>query len=372
MSMQFSALNSDLISALQLVAKAVSPRSTLPALTGIYMNCENDTLQLVATDLELGIEVLLDVKSQGSGKAVLQEKYITEIVRRAPLEQIEFSSDDETKEMSIKSGQASYTIKSLDPTDFPLFRRLEKGKSFSVNESVLKRLIRYTSFATATNDTRRYLTGCYATFDGDEITFVGTNAYRLAKMTAKTEANVDQEVSTIIPAKTLNHLERFLEDSDETITVTLDERQIMFQKGNTTFVSRLIDGNYPDYKRIIPSSFETETTVEKDELFHSIERAALFAGDDSSGIRLDISESEVQVSSQVTEVGSFIDKVSAEKKGPDLRVVLRWQYLADVLRILGDESVTMRFAGKVRPVCLEEKTEEYDYLYLIMPFNTES
>lgn len=372
MSMQFRALTSDLVPALQLVSKAVSPRSTMPALTGIYMSCQDNTLQLVATDLELGIEVLLDVQAQGSGKSVLPEKYITEIVRRAPMDQVEFSLDESTQDMRITSGQASYTIKSLDPTDFPLFSRLERGTSFSVNESVLKRLIRYTSFAAATNDTRRFLTGCFASFSGSEITFVGTNAYRLAKMTVKTDSSVDQEVSVIIPAKTLNHLERFLEDSDETVTVTIDERQIMFQKGNTTFISRLIDGNYPDYKKIIPSSFETETTVEKDEIFHSIERAALFAGDDSSGITLDIRESDIEVQSRATEVGSFTDKVRAERKGTDLRVVLRWQYLADALRLLNDGSITIKFAGKVRPVCLEEKADEYNYLYMIMPFNTES
>lgn len=223
--------------------------------------------------------------------------------------------------MNIKSGTASYTIKVLDPTDFPLFHRLEKGKSFSVSERVLKRLIRYTSFAAATNDSRRYLTGCYATFSKDSITFVGTNAYRLAKISAQVSSTVDTEISAIIPVKTLNHLERFLEDSDEIISITLDERQIMFQKGNTTFVSRLIDGTYPDYRRIIPTAFETEVTVEKDGLFHSVERAALFAGDESSGIRLDIGEDSIEVSSGVTEVGSFTDRIPAEKQGSELHVV---------------------------------------------------
>jgi len=372
MSMQFSALNSNLIPALQLVAKAVSPKSTMPVLTGIYMNCENNILQLVATDLELGIEVLLDVTASGTGKAVVPEKYITEIVRRAPSERIEFSANDDIREMNIRSGQASYTIKTLDPVDSPVFHKLEKGQSFSVNESILKRLIRYTSFAAATNDTRRFLTGCYAVFGKNDITFVGTNAYRLAKMTVQAEADVDNEVSAIIPVKTLNHLERFLEDTDTPVTITLDERQIMFQKGNTTFVSRLIDGTYPDYKRIIPSAFETEITIEREGLFHSIERAALFAGDDSSGIRLDIGDLDVEVSSEVTEVGSFTDRIPVKKVGSDLRVVLRWQYLADVLRMLSDNSITVKFAGKVRPVCLEEKTDEYDFMYLIMPFNTES
>ena len=370
--MRFNASSSDLIPAFQLVSKAVSPKSSMQVLTGIFMSWENDTLQLVATDLELGIEAFVGIRSESSGKAVVPEKYITEIVRRAPTENIEFSFDPESKSMNIVSGQASFTIKTLDPSDFPLFHRLEKGESFSISESVLKKLIRYTSFAAATSDSRRFLTGCYATFNGEGITFVGTNAYRLAKMTAKTNIEIDHEVAAIIPAKTLNHLERFLEESEDTVVVTVDDRQVMFQKGNTTFVSRLIDGSYPDYKRIIPSSFETEIVVERDALFHSIERAALFVGDDSSGVRLEVGDGSVEVSSRSTEVCSLSDRIPAEKKGEDLRVVLRWEYLTDVLRLLKDESIGVKFAGKVRPICLQEHADEYDYLYLIMPFNTES
>jgi DNA polymerase-3 subunit beta len=370
--MRFNASSSDLIPAFQLVSKAVSPKSSMQVLTGIFMSWENNTLQLVATDLELGIEAFVDIKSDGSGKAVVPEKYITEIVRRAPTENVEFSFDSESKSINIVSGHASFTIKTLDPTDFPLFHRLEKGEAFSINESVLKRLIRYTSFAAATSDSRRFLTGCYATFNSEGMTFVGTNAYRLARMTAKTDIEVDHEVSAIIPAKTLNHLERFLEDSEDAVVVTVDDRQVMFQKGNTTFVSRLIDGSYPDYKRIIPSAFETEVVVERDVLFHSIERAALFVGDDSSGVRMEILEGSVEISSRATEVGSLSDKVPAEKSGEDLRVVLRWEYLTDVLRLLKDESIRIRFAGKVKPICLQEQTDEYDFLYLIMPFNVES
>lgn len=372
MDMHFNASANDLIPALQLVSRAVSPKSTMQVLTGIFMSWENNTLQLVATDLELGIEAFVDIQSDSSGKAVVPEKYITEIVRRAPTENVEFSFDSESKSMNIVSGNASFTIKTLDPSDFPLFHRLKKGESFSINESVLKKLIRYTSFAAATSDSRRFLTGCYATFNNEGITFVGTNAYRLARMTAKTNIEVDHEVSAIIPAKTLNHLERFLEDSEDTVVVTVDDRQVMFQKGNTTFVSRLIDGSYPDYKRIIPSSFETEIVVERDALFHSIERAALFVGDDSSGVRMEIVDGSVEVSSRSTEVGSLSDRIPAEKSGEDLRVVLRWEYLTDVLRLLKDESIGIKFAGKVKPICLQEQADEYDYLYLIMPFNTES
>lgn len=370
--MRFSASSNDLIPAFQLVSKAVSPKSSLPVLTGIFMGWENDTLRLVATDLELGIEAFVNVKSESSGKVVLPEKYITEIVRRVPTETVQFFFDDEAKSMNIVSGEASFTIKTLDASDFPLFQRLEKGDSFSINESILKRAIRYTSFAAAVNDSRRFLTGCYSTFDSEGVTFVGTNAYRLAKMTIKTDIQVSHQVSVIIPAKTLNHLERFLEDSDDAVVVTVDDRQVMFQKGNTTFVSRLIDGSYPDYKRIIPSSFAAEVDVERDGLFHSIERAALFAGDHSSGVKLEIADGSMEISSRSTEVGSLSDKIPVEKQGEDLGVVLRWQYLTDVLRLLKDELVRVRFAGKVKPICLQEQTDEYDYLYLIMPFNTES
>ena len=165
-------------------------------------------------------------------------------------------------------------------------------------------------------------------------------------------------VAAIIPAKTLNHLERFLEESEDTVVVTVDDRQVMFQKGNTTFVSRLIDGSYPDYKRIIPSSFETEIVVERDALFHSIERAALFVGDDSSGVRLEVGDGSVEVSSRSTEVGSLSDRIPAEKKGEDLRVVLRWEYLTDVLRLLKDESIGVKFAGKVSQ-SVYKNTDEY-------------
>lgn len=370
--MNVTVSNRDLLPAIQLVSRAVSPRASLPILSGIFLEAAEGKLRLMATDLELGIETYIPAECSIEGRTILPQRYLLEVVRRLNSDGVNLVLPQGEGSVNIDAGNAHYEIRTMEVSDFPLFGKVEGEKSFELSEKVLSRYIEYTAFATATTESRRFLTGCFLKIEPKKLTVVGTDAYRLACMSEKGSFGVSEEVSAIIPNKTLVDLSRILGSSEDTVKVTISSRQVMFEKGETTFVSRVIEGSYPDYSRIIPTEYESDVEVSREELFKAVDSAAVFIGSDSGGISLELSEAEMRISSESQEAGSFKESLPCTVSKPGLKVVFKADYMVDVLRLLESEVVRVSFAGRVRPIAIKEKMNGADYLYLLMPFNSGS
>ena len=345
------------------VSLAVSSKSSLPALEGILLCAKEDRLYLTGYDLELGIATSIEAQVREEGDVVLSAKLLADIVRRMPDDMISISCNPKMM-TELKSGAAQYSILGQPGVEFPELPVLSDTASLTLPQNTLASMIGQTHFAIAVSDSKPVHTGSLFELDGETLTIVSVDGYRLAMRREKLKT--DDRFSFIVPGKTLADLLRLLQDNDDPVTLQVSKKHILFGVGHYTVISRLLEGEFLNYKAAIPASASTVVTVQTRELMDSIDRTSLLIQDRlKSPLRVNFGRELIQISC-TTAMGSAYDEASCTAQGPEVEMGFNNRFLLDALRAAGCDMIRLEINGPLSPMkVLPPQGEEF--LFLVLP-----
>jgi len=377
--MKFSIQRDRLVQSVQDVMKAVTSRTTIPILTGIKLVATTEGVTLTGSDSDISIESFIPNSEDGmeyveikeTGSIVLQARFFSEIVRKLPTDTVEISVDSSLL-VVIKSGKSEFKLNGLSADEYPQLPQLNEEKAFKLPTDLLKSLIKQTVFSVSTSETRPILTGVNWKVSQNELTCVATDSHRLSQRKATVESDLEQTYNVVIPGKSLNELNKILDDTNEDIEIVITDNQILFKAKHLLFFSRLLEGNYPDTTRLIPTESKTMFTVATKELLHSIDRASLLARENRNNVvKLStIDNNELEISSHTPEIGNVIEEVLTENlEGEELKISFSAKFMMDALKAIEAPEVTIQFSGAMRPFVIRPVNDD-SILQLIVPVRT--
>lgn len=356
----------DLARALNIVNRAVSTNTTMPVLQNILLKAEGKKLSFSATNLEFAIHYSFDADIKNEGSITIPAKLFSSYINLLSEKQIEVKVDDGWS-LSLKTPHSRTKIKGINPEEFPLIPPIEKGEVFTIPANLLKEVVSQTAFCASTNITRPVLMGVLLTGEKENLKFAATDSYRLAEKTVILKEKLTSPLNCIIPAKTLLELGKILEDSEkELVTINISKNQILFSYNNTTITSRLIDGAFPDYQKIIPKELKTKVELNKAELISNLKQISLFVSDNHSVKITIMSDGNVNFSTDETQAGEGYIELTAKVVGENNKTALNVYYFIEVLSNISEENVVFEITDKLAPVVVKP-LKKSDYVHIIMP-----
>lgn len=348
------------------VVKACAARTTVPILECIKLSVKNDRLTLSATDGEIAILKTIPADVYEEGDVCVPGKYFADFIKKLENVQIMLSTADKMMEIVYADSQTSMQV--LPADDFPRIDTEIKENSFKLKTADLKKLINATSFCCAADDSRPILKGCQFIINGDDISVTSLDGFRLATISGKVISSTGN-MEIVCPARTLNEIEKMIPDTAEETEIFIQRGMILVSSDSTVLTSRLYGGDFIKKENIIPRTFITEVTVEKEKLKDSIERAAILVrGDKNSLITFDITGDKIEISS-ASEIGNVQEPVKAHTEGKDVKIAMNSKFIIEAVNALEEDQIVLSFNNQVQPfICtnLEDKSA----LYLILPVRT--
>lgn len=352
--------------AIQTVQRAIISKPSTPIFSGIHLLTNNGKLEIQAMDLNLAISCTIDAEIIEDGEIVVSAKHFSELVRKLPGENITVTKNKENKTIKVVSGKSEFQLLLMNEDDYPKFPQFDANQSITIADEKIKELIKKTIFACSTDEARPLFTGILVEIQDNTVTFVGTNTHRLAIKSMELPAA--DNMSMIIPAKVLSEISRNLNSEiPQEVTISLLYNQIMITIDNVIIVSRLIEGKFPDYRKVIPSKFAVQTSLKAKELAGAVERVALFSNEgDYSIIKISVDSSEITITSSSPEVGTGREVIGCETEGEKLNVAFNSKYILDILKNMESEEVILKMNTSLSPVCIKS-ADEPDYTYIVTP-----
>ncbi|MCL7930815.1 DNA polymerase III subunit beta [Halomonas llamarensis] len=364
--MKFSISREALLRPLTLVAGVVERRQTLPVLSNVLIEIEGDQVALTGTDLEVelvGRTVASHVEQEGA--ATVPARKLMDICKSLP-EQAEIQLAVEEGRAVLRSGRSRFTLSTLPVAEFPNIEDNEGSQELSVPRGTLKHLIESTSFAMAQQDVRYYLNGMLLEIQSNLLRAVATDGHRLSMCSRSVEVTVEQPHKLIVPRKGILELARLLDDSDEPVSLTLGSTHIRAHTGDFTFTSKLIDGKFPDYERVVPRNGDRVLLAERAALRQVLSRTAILSNEKYRGVRLYLEPNNLKVMANNPEQEEAEENIAVEYNGPSMEIGFNVGYLVDVLTVLDEERMQMTFADPNSSALMEEPGGG-DALYVVMP-----
>lgn len=367
--MNFSCEKTKLVEALSNVQKAVAQKSTIPALEGILLSTENMKIKLCGYNTELGITTSIPSQIFSDGSIVLNAHLFTEIVRKLPHDLVEIELDEKSI-VYIKSGKSTFELLGIDAKEFPELPSVDASSSFELSSDILKSMIRQTIFSVAENDAKPVHTGTLFEIKNKKITLVSVDGYRMALRNEPIKENLD--LRFVVPGKTLREVLRLLPVEDETIKLSAGMRHIIFEVDDYIIVSRLLDGEFLDYRSTIPQNVQNEVTVKTQDLIDSIERVSLLITDRlKSPVRCVFSKDKINISC-VTVMGKADDEVESKSDiKNDFEIAFNNKYMTDALKNTDCDEVEIQLSGALSPIKIMPKGGD-SFLFLVLPVRIKS
>ncbi|MDG2442217.1 MAG: DNA polymerase III subunit beta [Luminiphilus sp.] len=362
--MKFSISREALIKPLNLVAGVVERRQTLPILSNVLLSLEGTQLSLTGTDLEVELIGRVEVEAGAiDGEITVPARKLVDICKSLPdSSQIEFTVD--SGKATVKAGRGRFTLSTLPATEFPSVDESAGDQTLEIAQSVVKRLIDRTAFAMAQQDVRYYLNGMLLELKAGRLRMVATDGHRLALCTAN-EAVSTGDAAIIIPRKGVLELSRLL-DTDESIRLVIGSNHIRAANQQFTFTSKLVDGKFPEYERVLPKSADKTVIGQRLELRQAFTRTAILSNEKYRGVRLKLSADTLDITANNPEQEQAEEVVAVEYQGDELEVGFNVSYLLDVLSVLDGEQIRLSLSDSASSALLEE-ADEGDSLYVVMP-----
>lgn len=354
-----------LYEALTNVSKAAADKSTIPALEGVKLKLSGGVLSLIGYDLEIGIKTSIKVVSEDFGEAVIKDvKNFTSMIRSMPTDDVVIEFDDSLG-IHISGGTTNYSISALSAEEYPAIPEMDDGEEIVILQSVLKSLINETVFAVATNDTKPIFKGELFEIEDNKLNVVALDSFRLAVRTETIKCS--ESYKFVVPAKTLNEVSRLLKDEDDkTVSIRVTKKQVVFNFSNYTVFSRLLEGEFHNYRGSIPKSCVTEVVVNKKELIDCLERASLLINDRiKSPVRCIFDNGAIKISCS-TPIGKFEDENPAEVVGPKIEIGFNCKYFLDPLKVITDDKIKLMMNGSNLPMKVVPCDGD-EYTYLVLP-----
>lgn len=364
--MKFACETSILAKSIQIVKKAISSSPNAPIFSGIHLILQGNTLELVAMDLNFYMSDTINVNGEKNGDVLVPSKSFSELLTKLDNEVISLEKNDNDTEIVITSNTGKYSIPLMEKDDFPPFPNFDGDKVLIFSEEKIGELISKTIYACSTDETRPLFTGILLEKKNDDVTFVGTNTHRLAIKTVTLDNN-DSEFSMIIPSRLLREINANIgKEIPEDVEISLKNKQIQVKIGEIKIISSLIEGSFPDYKRVVPPKFATTTVFNAKAMEKAVKRVALFSKDDYSIVRLNIEADKIILTSGISDLGQGKETVECTTKGDALNIAFNSKYVMDILKYAGSEEVVMEMNNSLSPVCIKPVSEE-NYIYIVTP-----
>jgi len=360
--MKFRVEQRDLAKHITIAQRGISSRSTLQILDGILIEAKDNAIKLTATDLEISIETFLDAKVEEKGKIVLNSRIFGDIVKKLPDDTIFFNVKE--NHVNIICQNAEFNIIGNSGDDYPDLPPVIEENQFSISKDLFKEAIRQTVFATTQDETRPSLTGVLLEIADGVINFVSLDGYRLALR--KVNTSTDIEAKIIIPGRSLNELNKILEEKEEELVVSMSHGQAIFNLGETIMYTKLLEGQFFNYKDIMRSEHKTKVIINRRNLQNGLERASLLAKEEKANlVKLSISNGEVIIKSN-SEMGDVVESVVAHQNGEDINIAFNSRYIIEGIKIMNCDDVEMNFIGSLNP-CIINGVGDETYTYLVLP-----
>ncbi|WP_034425370.1 DNA polymerase III subunit beta [Thermanaerosceptrum fracticalcis] len=364
--MKITATKENLLFGVQAVQKAVSTKNTLPILIGIKIEAQGNLLYFTATDLEMGIQCYVPADIIYEGAIVVPARHFSEIVRRLPNCTITLELNT-NHEITIKYENSELTLKTLPPDDFPVLPNIKGNYEISVQASLLRQMIRQTVFAAGNDEARPLFTGILCEVNENKLRMIATDTHRLALREGIPQSSSGDNFSFIVPRKIMSELARLIVDEDEPCFISVTKNQVSFMSANIRLMCRLLEGQFPNYRQVIPTQFKSKIRCKTKLLQESLERISLFSmqNDNSNTINIKIDEMTIVVSSR-SELGQGYEQIAVEQEGEPVNISFNARYLIDVLKNVEAEMVTIEFTGPLSPGIVRPADSD-NFLYLILP-----
>jgi len=350
---------------LQVVSHIASKNISLPILSNVLLKAEKGILELMTTNLEMGVVCRVRGKVENEGSFTVQAKTLSDYVSLLPKENVSMELKDQN--LKIEGKNSKTLMKGAEASEFPLIPQIETKSTYRIKIDVLKQALVSVAFAVSFDETRPEINGVFFNFEGDVLTLAATDSYRLVERKVKLEKAVEP-LKIIVPIKTIQELVRIMDEENENIEISNNENQILFSLGETKLTSRLIEGQYPDYQQIIPSEHRTRVYVNTKDFTNTIKRASLFCKAGSNDILLKFvpADNEIIVSANNLQVGESEARQTAEIEGSDNNIIFNHRFLLDGLQNVNSTECVIEINTNTNPGLLKAKGQE-DYLYIIMP-----
>lgn len=353
------------------VLQKVSQNKTSSNLPGaIYITTKNGQVELQGNDFELGIRLTIDGDIKEPGTLVVGSRYFQELIRKLPGDTIELYKPEDGNSLTITSGSSEFNLVTLHPDDFSLVEQIHDQDHVNIDSFAMKELIDLTNYAAATDEDRPVFTGALLEIKENEVTMVATDTHRMAVKKITIDEPATTPMRAIIPTKTLAEVSRLLPtDNPAMINIIWNRTQIVFNFESIYIISRLIEGTYPEYEKVIPSQFDSSAVIDRREFAGSVDRVSLLAKDISYNvIRYDWAESNVTLSTQNTEIGMAKEDVAVEFKGTPFTISFNGRYISDILRHSTGDNIHL-FLKQNGPVVIRQDNNP-NYTYVVTPVRT--
>jgi len=363
--MKLQVTQENLNRALNTVARVANARGTLPVLANVLIKTVNNRLSIAATNLDIAITHYIGAKVDEEGAITVPARLMQDFVSSLPAGNIDLKLDD--YKLDIVTDQYQSVINGVSAEEFPVMPAITEGKSWTVPGPALKRSLQQVVGAASADEARPVLTGVYLHTSDGKLYMAATDSYRLAE---KELLGSKEEINLLVPASAMQDLLRIVGDVEDDVRVTSDDQQVLFQVGDIELVARLIEGKYPDYRKLIPEAFSTTAVLKRGDLLNAAKISSLFARESAGSITLNIDEAtqELSIRSVASQLGENTAKATAKVTGTG-SITINSRYLLDALHALSGEDVSFSFNGKLEPSVLRDPATS-DYTHLIMPLKS--
>src|SRR5580765_5077515 len=365
--MNLTIAKEQIINGLQAVQNVVSTRTTLPILSNVLLRAEENKIELTATDLDVTITCAVEAKVSKPGASTVPVKKLFGIVRELNNSEIDLEVDDKNV-CSIRSGPSFYKIHGLSADEFPPLPKFKEDKKVGLSQETVKGMMKKTSFAISTDESRYVLNGIFIILKDHKMTMVATDGRRLALVDEEVDVSEKSQGEFIVPAKAVNELNRLLQDKGE-VEIRYTENQASFtlkeEKGlSVLIVTKLIEGNYPNYRQVIPNEVKERVALIREEFLHALRRAEIMTSEKSNSVKLTFGKNNLAITANSPEVGEARESIAINYKGKEMAIAFNPKYLIDPLNALPNDEVFVELIDELSPGVLKINGP---FLYVVMP-----
>ena len=364
--MDFYITKEEVVKSLNLTLGVVEKRQTLPILTNVLFEVDESSLKFTATDLESEISTTSTISNfKSGGKTTAPARKLSDLCRLMPdLAEIHFFLDGDNLKIETESGK--YNLSTLPSEDFPVFETEDTQSQINISSQNLKNLITKTSFAMGNQDWRHYLNGLYMMIDDKVITTVATDAHRLAMATSSLNEASSESTSGIVPRKSINEIGKLVGDESENVVIQLGQTSIAANVSGTTFVSKLIEGKFPDYEQVIPSGESSLLVVDRKNFSESLSRVSVLSSEKYKGVRIITKKDSLNISANNPEKEQGEENLSCEYQGEEIDIAFNVNYLQEILSTIDSEKIEINFFGSEKSCLITDPNSE-NLKYVVMP-----
>jgi DNA polymerase III subunit beta len=366
-AMNLTISKEQIINGLQAVQNVVSTRTTLPILSNVLLRAEGDKLEFTATDLDVTIACAVEAKVKKAGASTVPVKRLFGIVRELSNSEIDLEVDEKNV-CSVRSGPSFYKINGLSADEFPPMPKFKEEKKVVFPQETIRGMMKKTSFAISTDESRYVLNGILFSLKDHKMTMVATDGRRLALVDEEVDISEQSHGEFIVPAKTVNELNRLLQDKGE-VELRYAENQASFnlkdEKGSSILiVTKLIEGNYPNYRQVIPAETKERVPLVREEFLHALRRAEIMTSEKSNSVKLAFGKNKLEITANSPEVGEAKESLAVNYKGPEMAIAFNPKYMIDPLNALPNDEVFLELIDELSPGVLKINGP---FLYVVMP-----